>query len=119
MDYQQLSSSLGLVLVEIDGSGIKPGRTYTDKTTGQQRPLPGQQTAYFWQGGKYPTEVALDVPDVGPYRPGWYFLGGSVFASGDYSRLNFKGGRELSLVSVDEVFDRAALAAAPKQPKAA
>lgn len=110
MEYNQLSASTGLVLVEIDGSGIEPGRTYTDKTTGQQRPLPGKQTGYIWQGGKYPVEVSLDVPDAGPYRPGFYFVGGPIFSSGDYQRLQFKGGRDLKLIAVDEVFDRAALA---------
>lgn len=116
MNLQDLSSALGLVLVEIDGSGIEQGRSYTDKATGAQKPLPGRQTAYFWQGGKYPAEVSLDYPDAhGPYRPGFYFLGGPVFAGGDYGRLNFKGGRELRLVSVDEVFDRVGLAGGAKK----
>ena len=119
MNYQEISAATGLVLVEIDGTGVEHGRTYTDKATGAQKPLPGRQTAYIWQGGKYPVEVSLDYPDsAGAYRPGFYFLGGAVFASGDYGRVNWKGSRELKLVSADELFDRLGLSA-PGAKKAA
>lgn len=113
MNYQELSAATGLLLLEIDGSGVDQGKTYTDKSTGQVKPLPGRQTAYLWQGGKYPVEVAIEFPEgKPPYRPGWYVLGGSIFAAGDYGRVNFKGTRSLQLVAVDEVLDRLAVAAA-------
>lgn len=119
MNYQELSAATGLVLVEIDGSGVEQGRTYTDKATGAQKPLPGRQTGYVWQGGRYPVEVAIDIPEgKGPYAPGFYFFGGTIFQSGDYGRLTFKGSREVKLVQVDELVDRLALAA-PKAVKAA
>ncbi len=119
MNYQELSAATGLVLVEIDGSGVEQGRTYTDKTTGGQKPLPGRQTGYIWQGGRYPVEVSIDIPDgKGPYAPGFYFFGGTIFQGGDYGRLNFKGSRELKLVAADEVADRLALTG-PKAAKAA
>jgi len=110
MNIQEIASSLGLILVEIDGSGIEQGRSYTDKATGAVKPLPGRQTAYIWQGGRYPIEVSVDVPDkTGPYRPGFYFLGGPLFQSGEYGRVGFKGTRELVLVAFDDVADRLVL----------
>lgn len=113
MDIQSLSAATGLIFVEIDGSGVEQGRTYTDKATGAVKPLPGRQTGYIWQGGKYPIEVSIDVPEgKGPYRPGMYLLGGPIFQSGDYGRVGFKGTRELALVSLEEVLDRAALSEA-------
>lgn len=111
MNYQEISTATGLVLVEIDGTGIEQGKTYQDKATGATKPLPGRQTAFVWQGGRYPAEVSIEIPEgKPPYRPGFYFLGGAIFAAGDYGRINFKGSRAMVLVSVDEVFDRAALA---------
>lgn len=111
MNMQDLATKAGIILVEIDGSGIKPSRTYTDKASGQQRPLPGTQTAFIWQGSKYPVEVAIDYEDSsGPYRPGFYFLGGPIFAAGDYGRTNFRGFRELVLAEVSVVLDSIAVA---------
>jgi hypothetical protein len=119
MDYQELAQKTGMVLVEIDGSGVKAGRMYADKVTGAQRPIPGSQTAYIWQGGKYPVEISIDVDDAkGPLRPGFYFLGGAIFASGDYGRVRLKGFRDLRLVECGLVFDSVALGS-PKTVKAA
>ena len=116
MDYEKLAKDAGLVMVEVDGSNIQQGRTFTDRNTGQTKPLPGTQAAYIWQGGKYPVEVAVEFNDQnGPYKPGWYFLGGAVFASGDYGRINFKGTRELNLIECDLVFDSMAVASPTKK----
>lgn len=110
MNFQEISAATGLVLVEIDGAGIEQGKTYTDKATGAVKPLPGRQTAYVWQGGRYPAEVSIEIPEgKPPYRPGFYFLGGALFAAGDYGRINFKGSRALQLVASDELLDRLAL----------
>lgn len=119
MNIQQAASSLGVIVVEIDGSGIEQGRTYTDKTTGAVKPLPGKQTGFIWQGGKYPVEVAIDIPNgSSPYRPGFYFLGGPIFSAGDYGRVQFKGMRELALVDAS-VFVDALTVADSKAVKAA
>lgn len=110
MGLQELASKLGIILVEVDGSGIKTGRTYTDKVSGAVKPLSDSQTAFLWQGSKYPVEVSIDIPQgQAPYRPGFYFLGGPIFAAGDYGRANFKGFRELALVECDLVFDQLSL----------
>ncbi|MBV7267566.1 G5P family DNA-binding protein [Erythrobacter ani] len=115
MNLEEFAKQAGLVLVEIDGSGVEQARTYTDKLTGQVKPLPGRQTGFIWQGGKYPVEVGVDFPtEKGPYAPGMYFLGGPIFSAGDYGRVQFKGTRELNLVDADEVLDRLTLAASAK-----
>lgn len=106
MNLEEFAAKAGIIVVEVDGSGIKQGRTYTDKNTGATKPLPDQQTGFIWQGSKYPVEVSLDVPEgKAPYRPGFYFLGGPIFGAGDYGRVNFKGMRELDLVDVSLVLD--------------
>ena len=106
MATKKNATDLGLIVVEVDGTGIEQGRTYTDKNSGLTKPLPGRQTAYIWQGGKYPTEISIDIPDgKGPYRPGMYLLAGAVFESGKFGRLEFKGGRELRLVEVGEAVE--------------
>lgn len=101
MTKDNLATALALCLVEIDGSGIDQGRTYKDKETGTTKPLPGQQTGYIWQGGKYPLKVSIPIPEGKPaYRPGSYLMSGEMFASGQYDRIEFKGTRNMQLISV-------------------
>lgn len=124
MNYQANVAASGLILVEIDGSGIVEGRTYTDKQTNVQKPLPGQQAAFIWQGDRYPIRVSIDIPTGrGPYRPGAYMMGGGVFEPGKYGRLEFKGARELTLVPLDEAVTMltgmATAADPPAKPKVA
>lgn len=118
MNLEDFAAKAGIILIEIDGSGISQGRTYTDKTTGQTKPLSDSQTAFIWQGSKYPVEVSIDIPSgKPPYRPGFYFIGGPLFGSGDYGRVTFKGTRELELVDVSLVLD--SLGIEPPKAKAA
>lgn len=91
----------GIVTVEVTDDPIEPGRTYTDKATGMQKPLPARQTAFVWTGKRYPVEMKLDVPNTGPYRPGLYLIAGDVFAAGKYGRVEFND-RGLQLVSVTD-----------------
>lgn len=104
---QQLeAASAGICYVEIDGSGIEQGRHYTDKASGLQKPLPGKQTGYIWQGGRYPIEVSIDIPEgQGPYRPGLYLFAGPMFESGKYGRVEFKGLRQCHLVEMSIAAD--------------
>lgn len=90
--------ALGLVVVEISDEPVEPGRTFTDKTTGMQKPLPARQTGWLWSGKRHPIEVKLDVDDkAGPYRPGIYLLGGDIFNAAKFGRVEFND-RRLRLV---------------------
>ncbi len=100
---QLLAVTAGVHFVEIDGSGVEQGRTYTDKKDGLTKPLRGRQTAFLWQGSRYPIEITVDIPDgQGPHRPGLYVMTGAMFEAGKFGRLEFKGTRGCSLVSVTE-----------------
>lgn len=100
------ADALGLIFVEIDGTGVDQGRTYKDATTGLTKPLPGKQTAFIHCGKRYPLEVAMPFPDGSPpYRPGLYLLAGAVFESGKYGRIEFIGDRSLELVPVSIAVD--------------
>lgn len=91
----------GIAFVEIDGSGIEQGRTYTDKKDGLTKPLRGRQTGYLWQGGRYPVEISIDIPDgKGPYRPGLYMFAGPMFEAGKFGRVEFKGLRAVELIDL-------------------
>lgn len=91
----------GIAFVEIDGSGIEQGRTYTDKKDGLTKPLRGRQTGYLWQGGRYPVEISIDIPDgKGPYRPGLYMFAGPMFEAGKFGRVEFKGLRSVELIDL-------------------
>lgn len=115
MDYLKLAETTGMVLVEVDGTGIKQPRMVTVKATGAQMQMPGGQAAFIWQGQKYPVAVEIEWDaERGPYKPGFYFIGGPLFAAGDYGRINFKGGRELVLVECDLVLDSVAVGAPKK-----
>lgn len=106
MDHQNNATALALHIVEIDGSGIEQGRTYTDKKDGLTKPLQGRQTGYLNTGDRYPLKISVDIPNgAAPYRPGLYLLSGSIFESGKYDRLEFKGGRDLRLVPLDLAID--------------
>lgn len=64
--------------VEITDEPVSPGRNWTDPKTGMIKPLPSTQRAYLWTGGTYPeANFDVEVPDSGPYRPGFYLLAGS------------------------------------------
>lgn len=106
MTKENLKNALALVLVEIDGEGIVQNRTFTDKSNGMTKRLPDQQDGYVWQGARYPTKITINVPEgQPPYRPGMYLLGGEIFESGKYGRLEFRGDRGLSLISVADASD--------------
>ena len=93
----------GLHFVEIDGSGIEQGRTYTEKGTGLTKPLRGRQTGFLWQGSRYPLQISVDIPDgKGPYRPGLYVFSGSMFEAGKFGRLEYKGTRDCELLPVED-----------------
>jgi hypothetical protein len=94
---------LGLLIVEVDGSGVEQGRTYKDKNDGTTKPLQGRQTGFLWQGDAYPTKISVDIPDgKGPYRPGLYLFSGEMFEGGKYGRLEFRGTRGTQLVPLEE-----------------
>jgi Helix-destabilising protein len=98
---QLLATAAGVHYVEIDGTGIEQGRTYTDKKDGLVKPLTGRQNGYLWQGDRYPIQISVDIPQgAGPYRPGLYVITGPMFAAGEYGRVNYKGMRNASLISV-------------------
>jgi len=117
------AASAGICYVEIDGTGIEQGRHYTDKASGLQKPLPGKQTGYIWQGGRYPITISVDIPEgKGPYRPGLYLFSGPMFESGKYGRVEFKGLRECQLVEMSiaaDVLDALAKAESATPSKAA
>ena len=103
---QEMAAALALITVEVDGSGIEQGRTYTDKNTGLTKPLPGRQSAFIWMGKRYPISVSIDIPEgKPPYRPGTYLMAGSLFESGKFGRLEFTGGRNLELVPLDQAIE--------------
>lgn len=117
MTRENLATALGLIMFEIDGTGIEQGRTYTDKTSGIQKPLPGRQTAFVWQGSKYPLKCQVDIPEGRPpYAPGSYLASGELFAGGEYDRLSFKGTRNLYLIPVAEAAAALADVAAEEAP---
>jgi hypothetical protein len=98
---ETLAATAGVHFVEIDGTGIEQGRTYTDKKDGLTKPLNGKQNGYIWQGDRYPIAIAVDIPTgAGPYKPGLYVMTGPIFAAGEYGRLQFKGTRNSALISV-------------------
>ena len=89
----------GLHFVEIDGTGVEAPRTFTDKQTGMQKPLPGRQTAFLWQGSRYPIQISVDYTNErGPHRPGLYLLSGAMFEAGKFGRVEFRGTRDLELI---------------------
>lgn len=99
---EQLAAvTAGICFVEIDGTGVEQGRTYTEKGTGLTKPLRGRQTGFVWQGGRYPIEVSIDIPDgKGPYRPGLYMFAGPMFEAGKFGRIEFKGLRSVELIEL-------------------
>jgi len=102
MTRENVSTALSLILVEIDGSGISQGRTYKDKETGNTKPLGDTQTGYLWMGGRYPVQVAIDIPKgAAPYAPGTYVPAGPLFQAGKFGRWEFVGTRELMLIPLD------------------
>ena len=114
MTKENLATALALHLVEIDGTGIEQGRTYTEKSTGLQKPLPGRQTAYVWQGAKYPLEISVDIPaGKAPYAPGTYLMSGRIYEAGEYGRLQWRGPRDLYLIDLSTAVE--ALAAIVKE----
>jgi hypothetical protein len=111
MTKETLATAMALILVEIDGSGIEQGRTYTDKTTGTTKPLRGRQNGFVWQGARYPLQVSIDIPEgKSPYRPGTYLMSGALFESGKFGRIEFRGTRDMQLIPLSEAVP--ALAAA-------
>jgi len=102
MTRDAFNTAKQMVLVEIDGTGIEQGRTYTDKKSGLLKPLPGNQTGYIWGGGRYPVKISVEIPEgQGPYRPGNYLLGGEVFEAGDFGRPKFNG-RKMILIDAND-----------------
>lgn len=114
MDRNNLANAAALITVEIDGTGIEVGKTYTEKATGLTKPLGGRQTGFIWQGSRYPLQVSIPIPDgKPPYRPGTYVLSGALFESGKFQRIEFKGTRDLQLIPVADA--AAALTAIAKE----
>lgn len=121
MTRDTLATASAMLIVEIDGSGIEQGRTYTDKKDGLTKPLRGRQNGFLWQGGKYPITISIDIPDgKPPYAPGSYVLCGSLFEAGKFGRMEFKGTRDLTLISVAMAAEAlAAVAAEESKPSKA
>lgn len=103
---QLIAVTAGLHFVEIDGSGVEQGRTYTEKATGLTKPLQGRQTGFLWQGDRYPVQIAVNIPDgKPPYRPGLYVMSGGIFEAGKFNRVEFRGTREMQLIPLPDAID--------------
>lgn len=110
-------SAAALIYVEVADEPVITGRPYQDKSTGVTKPAISKQHAYLHLGARYPVPFKTIVPESGPYRPGFYLLGGPVFKPGDYDGLAFFD-RALELVPIAEAA-KALGTLAPAAPKLA
>jgi hypothetical protein len=103
-----------LIRIEITDEPLQTYAAKADPQTGMLRPARSRQKAYVHQGAAYPLPFMIDVQaETGPYRPGFYLIGGDIFKAGEYDGLKFWG-RSMRLVPVEDVISALGAGAKPK-----
>jgi len=92
---------MNIVRVEIASEPVIPGKSGISQKTNKPYTIPTKQKAYMHGVARYPVEFEVAVQEEnGPYRPGFYLLGGECFVTDQYG-LQFSD-RDLILVSFDD-----------------